>query len=429
MKLNYGRTFLLGLGFLGVSAIWSIYGVFVPVFLKDKFHLSPFVLGFFLTLDNIAALLIQPPVGVWSDKIRTPIGRRMPFILIGAPISALAFCFIPIAPILPLFVLCTSTLLISMAAWRTPVVALVADVTPSPLRSQASAIISFMGGVGALIAYFGGARLSKINVAYPFWLGAVVVVIAAGLLLAFVREPKEADAQQVEVDTVQPGFWASLQIVCRDRSAFCMLLATFFLMFSYTAVEGAFTLYASSHLRLEEADSAVLLGVLSLVFIIFALPSGNLGAKFGRRNTVMAGLVGMGASLLTIFVLPVSVLTRAVFKMQIPGVGAFAVTTVALLLMFVGICWALIIVHLLPMLSDMTDNGHIGTYTGLYYLVTSMAAIAGPIVNGGIVQITNNYNNVMLLAPIASFIAVALMTQVKKGEIISRKVEKESNSI
>ncbi len=84
-----------------------------------------------MTLDNIAALFIQPPVGAWSDRLRTKIGRRMPFILIGAPIGAVAFGIIPLAGILPLFVACTSTLILSMAIWRTPVVALMPDITPS----------------------------------------------------------------------------------------------------------------------------------------------------------------------------------------------------------------------------------------------------------------------------------------------------------
>lgn len=89
MKLDYGKTFLLGFGFFGVSVIWTVYNAFVPLFLAGKFNLEPGLIGFFMTLDNVAALFIQPPVGAWSDRLRTPIGRRMPFILVGAPIGLL----------------------------------------------------------------------------------------------------------------------------------------------------------------------------------------------------------------------------------------------------------------------------------------------------------------------------------------------------
>ncbi len=97
MRLNYGKTFLLGFGFFGVSVIWGVYNAFVPLMLANKFGLAPVWIGFFMTLDNIAALLIQPPVGAWSDRLRTPIGRRMPFILVGAPLAAIAFGLIPLA--------------------------------------------------------------------------------------------------------------------------------------------------------------------------------------------------------------------------------------------------------------------------------------------------------------------------------------------
>ncbi|MCC7361873.1 MAG: MFS transporter [Anaerolineales bacterium] len=163
MKLNYGKTFLLGFGFFGVSVIWGVYNAFVPVFLDQKFHLDPAVIGFFMTLDNLAALFIQPPVGAWSDRLRTRIGRRMPFILVGAPLAALAFGWIPLAGVLPLFVAGTTTLLLSMALWRTPVVALMPDIIPSPLRSQANGIINFMGGLGAIMSFLVGASLYELN--------------------------------------------------------------------------------------------------------------------------------------------------------------------------------------------------------------------------------------------------------------------------
>ena len=166
-KFNYGKIFLLGFGFFGVSVIWGTYNAFVPIFLSEKFGLAAAWIGFFMTLDNIAALLIQPPVGAWSDKLRTPIGRRMPFILIGAPIGALAFGLIPLVSVLPLFVACTSTLLLSMALWRTPVVALMPDITPSQYRSQANGIINFMGGVGAIVSFLGGSALYKMNPDFP----------------------------------------------------------------------------------------------------------------------------------------------------------------------------------------------------------------------------------------------------------------------
>lgn len=424
MKLNYGQTIVLGLGFFGVSVIWSIYNAFVPVFLADNFHLGPSVIAFFVTLDNIASLLIQPPVGAWSDRLRTPIGRRMPFILAGAPIAALAFGFIPLAPILPLFVLCTSTLLISMAVWRTPAMALIADVTPPELRSQASGVVSFIGGVGAVGAYLGGGALFKQNQALPFWASSVVVVAAALLMFWQVREPAVPPEAEAAHET-PPGVLSSLQELWADpdKSTVFMLAALFCFMVAYTAIEGFFTLYAGHHLGIKAGDSTLLLGAMSLAFIVFAIPAGNLGSWLPRRAIIMAGLVLMAGLLLTIYLLPPDVLTRPVFAVPILG----TVPILGLLLMAAGLAWALIIIHPLPMLSNMTDASRIGTYTGLYYLFSSLAAIAGPNLNGLMVQVSGgNYNMVMLFATAILGVAWGLMWGVRHEKTTVTAVELSS---
>jgi MFS family permease len=127
-----------------------------------------------------------------------------------------------------------------MALWRTPVVALVADVTPSPFRSQASGVLNFMAGIGAILAYFGGAALFKQQAAFPFWMGALVVLVATLLMVAFVREPKTYQTDEIAVSEAQPGFIESLKLIFQeqDKSALYLLLATFCLMVSYSAVEG-----------------------------------------------------------------------------------------------------------------------------------------------------------------------------------------------
>lgn len=410
MKLNYGKTFLLGFGFFGVSVIWGVYNAFVPLFLANKFSLAPAWIGFFMTLDNIAALFIQPPVGAWSDRLRTPIGRRMPFILIGAPVAAIAFGLIPIASVLPLFVACTSTLLLSMAFWRTPVIALMPDVTPSKFRSQANGVINFMGGIGAIVSFLIGARLYEMNHAFPFWLGSILVILASLLVLIFIKEPKVYEQSEEK-----PSLWLSLQGVSQDpdKSALRILLAIFFWFLGYNAVEAFFTLYAQKYLGLPEADGARLLGQLSLIFVIFALPAGYIGARLGRRKTILTGIAGMALVLVTIYLLPVSTLTIRLTRLPVLGV----VPVIGACLMLAGAAWALININSLPMVVDMTDAAHLGTFTGLYYLFSTLAAIAGPNVNGWLIQLSGlNYNATMLLAPFFMVVAFVMMLGVRRGE-------------
>jgi Na+/melibiose symporter-like transporter len=412
-KFNYGKIFLLGFGFFGVSVIWGIYNAFVPIFLAEKFGLQAVMIGFFMTLDNIAALLIQPPVGAWSDKLRTPIGRRMPFILIGAPIGALAFGLIPVVSVLPIFVACTSTLLLSMALWRTPVVALMPDITPSQYRSQANGIINFMGGVGAIVSFLGGSALYKMNPDFPFWLGSALVVLSAILVFIFIREPKEYDETPEET----PGMIASLKEVMRDedKSALRLLLAIFFWFVGYNAIEAFFTLYSVNHLGLNEADGAGMLGHLSLFFVLFALVAGLIGSRIGRRITISLGLILLTVLITAMFLISPETLITPLTTLPVLG----TVRVISLFLMMAGIAWSLININSLPMVVDMVDLARVGTYTGLYYLFSTLAAIAGPNINGLIIQTSgNNYNSIMLMAPVFMVVALILMWGVRRGEAV-----------
>jgi Na+/melibiose symporter-like transporter len=410
MKFNYGKIFLLGFGFFGVSVVWSVYNAFVPIFLAGKFGLAPALIGFFMTLDNIAALLIQPPVGAWSDRLRTRIGRRMPFILVGAPISALAFGIIPMAAVLPLFVACTSTLLLSMALWRTPVVALMPDVTPSAKRSQANGIINFMGGLGAIIAFLIGSSLYKQNPAFPFWMGSGLVIVAAALVLLLIREPKEFEARQQ-----QPNMFESLGEIWRDgdKSALRLFLAIFFWFVGYNAIEAFFTLYSVNRLGLNEADGAGLLGHLSLFFVLFALVAGVIGARLGRRVTISAGLILLAILTAAMFMLSPETLAAPLAKLPVLG----TVRVISLFLMTAGAAWSLININSLPMVVDLVEDVRIGTFTGLYYLFSTLAAITGPNLNGWIIQLSgNNYNSIMVVAPVFMAIALIMMWGVRRGE-------------
>jgi len=418
-KLNYGKTFLLGFGFFGVSVIWGVYNAFVPIFLSEKFHLDVRVIAFFMTLDNIAALFIQPPVGAWSDKLRSPLGRRIPFIIIGAPISALAFGLIPIAAVLPLFVACTSTLLLSAALWRTPVVALMPDITPSEFRSQANGIINFMGGIGTIIALQTGGMLYDMSPNFPFWLGSILVLLSALIVYLFIKEPEEYEHSEQ-----QPGMFASLHelFTDADKSGLRILFAILFWFIGYSAIETFFTLYAKNHLGITAGEGATLLSVLPLFFVLSAIPSGYIAGRIGRRTTITMGLIALILMMLLLYITPASALLTGIAPLPLVGIplepgGTRMLTLAGVLLIFGGIGWAFININSLPMIVDLTRAARIGTFTGLYYLFATLAAIVGPNLNGWAIQLSNNnYNIIMVLAPGFMVIALWLMLGVKRGE-------------
>lgn len=411
-KFNYGKLFLIGFGFFGTSVLWSLYNTYVPILLEQKFFLDSAQIGFFMSLDNIAALFIQPPVGAWSDRLRTKLGRRLPFILIGAPISAVAFGLVPLASSLPLFVACTVTTILAMAFWRTPVVALMPDVTPSRLRSQANGIINFMGGLGLVLGTSIGAMLVKQNQALPFWFGSLLVLIAAALVLIFVREPK---AYEDNPNVEKPDLWKSLKDLFTSKydGAIRIFLAIFFWFIAYNAIEAFLSLYGINHLGLDQSGAGKLITSVGFSFLLFAIPAGFIGAKFGRKRTIGVGLLIMIFVLLATYFLPKETLIQVHGRLPILG----DIFTLTILLLLAGIGWACININSLPVVVDLTDPIHIGTFTGLYYLFSTLAAIAGPNINGWIVKLTgNNYATIFIIGPIFMAAALVMILGLKSGE-------------
>ncbi len=429
-RLNYKKTFLLGFGFLGVSLMWILYNSYVPVFLQAGnpafgqnqgtltvgFGLSAAAAGFIMTLDNLAAFFIQPLIGVFSDRTRTRIGRRMPYILGAVPVAAIAFALIPVAvnqippalsgqtelltSQLAFFMIAIGVMLVAMAVFRTPLIALMPDITPSPLRSTANGVINLMGGVGALLATFGGAALYTLNRAAPFWAGSILMVVAALVVFFAIKEPQASTEETYQ----EARWWQTLRalgdIPGEERKSLVLILLAIFAWFvGYNAVETFFTSYGTFQLGVAESTASLLLGFFSLTFIAFSIPGGLLAGRWGRRRTILTGLIA-----LTLLLLAASFL---------PNVYA-----IAAILFLGGMAWALVNINSLPMIVDLApDDRLLGTYTGLYYISGTSAAIAGPILNGWIIDATGkNYNTIFWVAPAFFLVAIGCMWFVTRGE-------------
>jgi len=133
-----GLTFLIGFGFFTMGLMDPLYDTYVPKFLQ-KYISSFSLIGLVMTLDNVLQLFLIPIVAAWSDKTRTKIGRRMPFIIVMLPLAALFFGLIPdsagvslVALILVIFMLN-----IFKTSVRGPIVALMPDTIPGEYRSEA----------------------------------------------------------------------------------------------------------------------------------------------------------------------------------------------------------------------------------------------------------------------------------------------------
>jgi len=426
MKLDYKKTFLIGFGFFGISVLWTLYNAYVPIYLQAGsatfdapgevgFGLGAGLTGVVMTLDNVAAFFLLPLIGVWSDRVWTRLGRRMPFILVLAPIAIAAFVLIPVTvrmippelsgqvdrlgTPLALFMTTIGVFLLAMASFRTPVIALMPDLTPSPLRSQANGVINLMGGVGTLIATLGSGFLYSMGHAVPFIFGGVLMAVAVLMLLFFVKEPREFETAAHEEEGL--GALRGIQRISPEaRRSLTFLMGAIFCWFvGYNAVETFLSSYGVSELGMSTGQAPLLMGVASLAFLAFAIPAGYIAGRLGRRRTIISGLAIFGVLLVANFFLRNPALIWPI--MAIGGMG-----------------WALVNINSLPMVVDTAaSDADLGTYTGLYYIASQLAAVAGPTINGYIVEwFGGDYNMIFVVTPAFFLLAILCMLGVTKGE-------------
>jgi len=419
-EFSYKRIFLLGLGFFGISIIWSLYNAYVPIFLKD-FALSSFVIGIVMVIDNIFAILLLPYLGALSDKTRTRWGRRKPYLMIGAPLGAFFFVLIPIARAHGTLALLMGTIIFmnfSMALFRSPVIAFMPDITPSSRRSQANGIINFMGGLGTLFVYFAGKILYDINYALPFYVGGVFMLIATLLVVLLVPEPKEYTIPAKEKiplgevlrKTSSESFGELIEnlkeiIAAHEKSLLFILLSIFLWFIGFNALETFFTSYAKYYLGISESTGALILGFVALGFLIFAVPAGFIGAKIGRRKTMTMGLIIIAVAVLIGLYLGIAMKESSML-----------VPVYSVIFFIGGIGWGMVNVNSLPMVVDMTSEEKLGGYTGLYYFSSQAANIVAPPLAGIFID-WSGYNSLLIFAAVFFILSIVTLQYVRRGDV------------
>lgn len=396
MKLDIRKTFLLGLGFFAVSLVWPLYNVYVPIFLRD-FLDSQFQINGIMTLDNVLAVSLIPLIAAMSDRTKTRYGRRMPYLMVGIPLAALMFILLPNYWSFLSFMVIITILNFAMAIFRAPTVALMPDITPAPLRSKANGIINFMGGLASVFVLVGGSFLYRLNGNLPFILTAVLMIFALLMLLRFIKEPEVGERSAEE----KVGLRQAVKTILSDEnpSARNILFGIFFWFVGYQGVEATFSNYCVQFLKLDVSDASLILGFFALSFLIFAIPAGFIGSKLGKRNTIMVGIVGDCLVFLALATVGTLLPFSKPLMMGLMLVGGFF--------------WALININSYPLVVEMTTENQIGTYTGLYYFSSSLAAISGPLLIGAVVDLMG-FGVTFLFTALAYALAFLFVKRVRQ---------------
>lgn len=399
-QAHYLPALFIGLCYMAITTMWTLYSAYVPVMLQVDFSLRATAIGAVMMLDNLLALLIQPWIGARSDRLASRWGRRLPFIVAAMPFAAVSFALIPLAGAffqeLPGFVATVVVMLVSMAAMRVPLFALMPDLTAPEQRSTANGIINVFGGFGILIATLGLGWLYRIQRAGPFAVAAVLLVVSTLALAAALPRLTRRYATREDASGEAPPATNSLRML-RDvvaenwRGVPLLLLAIVLYTFGINAVETFFSLYGRSVLGIPEETALAILGVFFITYIIASVPAGAAGQRFGRRQTMSAGL-----ALIAILIL-----------------GAFALRSAPALLVVMplgGVAWALVNTNALPAVLGMSPAGHAASTVGLYYAATTLASILSPMVNGWLIDARGgDYNMAILSTAIVAGLAALVL--------------------
>lgn len=417
MKLNYKRTILIGLAFMSISSFWQMYDSIIPLILKNSFEIGETVTGAIMAADNVLALFLLPIFGSLSDKVDTPIGKRMPFILIGTTLACVLLFLLPTADNtrnLPLFVISLFFVLISMGFYRSPAVALMPDLTPKPLRSRGNAVINLMGTLGGIYSLVMIKTLVGSGITpnyFPLFMAVAIFMAACVILLFFtIKEKKLRENMIYEDETRQEDSKESTLQKAKlpkdvQRSLIFMLASIALWFVGYNAVTTAFSRYATEVWGLQNGAYADCLMVATVTAVIGYIPIAKISAKLGRKKTILIGII-----------LLLICYTSATFY------SSYHIT-MTFFFGLIGFAWASITVNSLPMVVEMCSATDVGKYTGFYYTFSMSAQVITPILSGFLMEHIS-YRILFPYAVIFTALAFLTMTQVKHGD--AKPIQKKS---
>ncbi len=434
MKLQTKRTFLIGLAFMSISLFWQFYDQVIPYMLEYSFGermetifgagSRTVVTNVIMSFDNVLALFMLPLFGALSDRVRTPLGKRTPFILLGTAGAVsclvLAGVFEHAGAFWPFFI-ALFLLLFFMGTYRSPAVALMPDLTPKPLRSRANAIINVMGTLGAAVALVAvmllvkketlpngeSAPLADTNYLPLILAIAVCMLLPIAVFFFTVKEKRLADempTENAEKEQTDTGARLSRPMLVS------LLLILFSVSFWYMAYNGATTAlsrYCEEVLGLGLNKSSGFVMVALVVATVSYIPIGFLSSRFGRKKMILSGVVLLFAGFFS-----ASFITAELYaKLPLSLYLVFAV---------VGVGWAAINVNSFPMVVEISKSGSVGRYTGYYYTFSMAAQVFTPVLSG--ILITKlGYVSVFPYAAVFTALAFLTMLFVRHGDSIPEK--------
>lgn len=360
---------ILGLPTFAYALAITIVSTYLPL-LAQRFSASTTIIGVIIGGEGLMALLLPIPFGSWSDRLRTRIGGRLPFVLFATPPLLVALVLIGFSQSIVMAGLFVGLFFAAYFVAYEPYRALYPDLVDDEIAGRGQSTQAIFRGAGTLLAIVAGGGLFSLAVQAPFVVGAGVTAaaIAAFLLVLLRRGVPEQEHDEDEPGTVHEAAARIRQILRRRPAVRAFLVANALWELSLGALKTFVILYLSRGLHFQVAVAGLIVGGASLISVIASPLSGKWGDRIGKARIMQIALTAYGIGLL------------------IPGVITFKPALIAVV-PFVAFGGGTIMTLPYAMLIPLMPEHEHGALTGLYSLSRGVGTMLGPLLAGVAIEV------------------------------------------
>jgi MFS family permease len=383
-------TFALALGITTVST-------YLPVLAED-FTKSSIAVGLLIGGEGLMALWLPLVVGSWSDRLRTPLGSRLPFIIAATPPLVIALAVLGFVHSIAVAAVVVAVFFVGYFVAYEPYRALYPDLVADDIAGRAQSTQAIFRGLGTFLALLGGGLLISISDPLPFIAAAVIVATCMGAFAATGVRYRRRERSRGEPDVVETAIRVADLVRCCENRLRAFLVANALWELALAALKTFVVLYVTQTLGFSLAGSSGVIAAAALIVLVGAVVSGPLGDRYGRALVMRWSLALYGLGLLV----PFATTATAPLLVAVPLIAFGG-----------GVTMSLPYALLIPM---MPAGAH-GAVTGLYSLSRGIGISLGPLLGGVAIEAAGeNYRWVWLVCAAAILASILAMRPLRDAE-------------
>jgi Na+/melibiose symporter-like transporter len=395
--LSLKQKLALGIGALPIGVIMALNMGPVPSTIRASLTTNmALVTGLVIGAYWVLSILLSPVIGAMSDRTKTKIGRRLPYLRIFVPMSAAGIFGMAIFAgasnsmlSLALFVVSYLVVAFSYSVWAGPYWALMPDITVESERGETSGYMQGLNILGVVLAMMVSAALWLKSPTITLCIFGAVALIS-GLVTAFGIKEKEnyPVEEKAKLSDIVKDLFAAKELA----KFFCISMLWWFAMGS---IQSFFILYAAKNLNAAENSSNLIMGIFTIILVVFAVPVGILADKIGKRKILLAGILMAAIGMIPGFFITNISYAYVTMAITAAGLGAIVVITYTIT-------------------ADLIPKGKEGKFMGLSNFFMAVPNAVASFGMGVLITVLGeDYRVIWIIGAAALFAAFFLMRFVK----------------